>query len=362
MPLILDTAPRGPTAGPPAHEDLTVGLVNNMPDTAWEATERQFLGLLRAAARDVVIRVKLFSIGDVPRGAEARAALSERYRDISELWAEPLDGLIVTGTEPRATLLGEEPYWPTLSKLVAWAQEQTASTIWSCLAAHAAVLHDDGIERRPLKEKRFGVFDFDVAAPHPLMIGAAARLRVPHSRCNDLPERELASCGYSILTRSAAAGVDTFVRQRPGAALFVFFQGHPEYEASTLAREYRRDVGRFLRGERESFPAIPEGYFDDRAAAQAEAFRARAVRDRHPSLFFEFPMSALEAGLDSAWRRPAVGLYQNWIAYLKGRRGERRALRGPLPRAAATLGGATRRPSTAAAPPRSVVDKAAAPP
>ena len=73
--------------------------------------------------------------------------------------------------------------------------------------------------------------------------------------------------GYRLLTRSAAAGADAFVREEQGGSLFVFFQGHPEYETDTLAREYRRDVGRFLRGEREHYPAAPEGYFNDAATA-----------------------------------------------------------------------------------------------
>ena len=72
------------------------------------------------------------------------------------LLADRLDGLIVTGTEPRAPLLQEEPYWPTLTKVVDWAEEHTVSTIWSCLAAHAAVLHLDSVQRRPLRKKHQG--------------------------------------------------------------------------------------------------------------------------------------------------------------------------------------------------------------
>jgi homoserine trans-succinylase len=41
------------------------------------------------------------------------------------------------------------------------------------------------------------------------------------------------------------------VKQRN--SLLVFFQGHLEYEAQTLLLEYRRDVGRYLRRERELY-------------------------------------------------------------------------------------------------------------
>ena len=55
-----------------------------------------------------------------------------------------------------------------------------------------------------------------------------------------------------MLTRTADAGVDTFIKQQK--SLFVFFQGHPEYESDTLLREYRRDVGRYIKGETATYP------------------------------------------------------------------------------------------------------------
>ena len=112
-----------------------------------EATERQFVDLMRAASSRVVVRLQLFSIPEVPRADAVRQELGERYRDIAEFWDSHIDGLIVTGTEPRARNLKDEPYWNTLSQVVDWASDHTTSAIWSCLAAHAAVLRTDGIER-----------------------------------------------------------------------------------------------------------------------------------------------------------------------------------------------------------------------
>ena len=329
MPLFLDPGRSGSSLAFNAANCITVGLVNNMPDAAAEATERQFADLIRAATPNVVVLLKLFAIPQVPRSESMRHALAERYRDISELWQTPLDGLIVTGTEPRAKSLVDEPYWETLSKLVDWAKDQTASAIWSCLAAHAAVLHCDGIERRALQDKQFGVFDCRLAADHPMTRHFPDPLWVPHSRYNDLPERALASCGYSILTRSKTAGVDSFAKQ--DGSFFLFFQGHPEYEANALFREYRRDVARFLAGERERFPGLPFGYFNAHATAQAEAFRARALAGRRAELIAEFPTSGLEAGLRCPWRAAALGFYEKWCLFLSARKAERRTAAVPLP-------------------------------
>ncbi len=268
--------------------------------------------------------VQLFSITDLPRAEHVRGELAARYHDLSELLNTRLDGLIVTGTEPRAANLKDELYWASLARLIDWARQNTASTIWSCLAAHASVLHADGIERRPLAEKQFGVFDCDVVSAHPLTKGAGPRLPVRHSRWNDLPDESLASCGYRILTRSAAAGVDMFVGpERSFHSLFLFLQGHPEYEAGTLLREYRRDVGRFLRGEQERYPAMPQGYFNEEAAAIVDAFHARALGERRADLIADFPMRTLEAGLGVRWQCSAAGIYEKWLDYLKERKAER---------------------------------------
>ena len=330
MPLFLDSGRSGSATELNSANCITVGLVNNMPDAALEATERQFTALLRAASPRVVVLLKLFAVPEVPRGEGARAALAERYRDVGALWQTRLDGLIVTGTEPRAKNLTDEPYWETLSKLVDWAKEHTASTIWSCLAAHAAVLHSDGIERRALKQKQFGIFDCRLAADHPMTEHFPQPLWVPHSRYNDLPESALAACGYKLLTRSNAAGVDAFAKQ--DGSFFLFFQGHPEYEADTLLREYRRDAVRFLTGERDDYPTMPLGYFNDDAAAAAEAFCARALRERRSELIAEFPKSALEAGLQCSWRAAAIGTYEKWCAYLSARKAQHRTVALPSPR------------------------------
>jgi homoserine O-succinyltransferase/O-acetyltransferase len=325
MPLLLDTARSGSTVDLRGRNCLTIGLINNMPDAAWEATERQFVDLIRAATGTAIVRFKLFSIADVPRAEAARREMAARYRDVADLWHTPLDGLIVTGTEPRAVNLQDEPYWPALCRLVDWARTNTASTIWSCLAAHAAVLHVDAIARQPLDEKLSGVFDCEAVADHPLLVEVAPRLRVPHSRLNDLPEPALRSCGYRVLSRSAAVGVDAFVKNNEAASLFVFFQGHPEYAADSLLREYRRDVGRFLRGERATYPQAPRDYLNEAAAFLVDDFRTRAAGERRGDLVGDFPIEPLASVIENTWYDTAIGLYRNWIAYLKDRKQDRLA-------------------------------------
>src|SRR5215472_712905 len=131
--------------------DLVIGLVNNMPDGALHTTERQFRELLVTAAQGFGVSLRFFSLPGVFRAPPAQLYVSECYEDIGRLWSMRLDCLIVTGTEPRAASLAGEPYWAAFTELIDQAQEHAIPTVWSCLAAHAAVLHLDGVSRR-----RFG--------------------------------------------------------------------------------------------------------------------------------------------------------------------------------------------------------------
>jgi homoserine O-succinyltransferase len=298
-------------------EAIEIALVNNMPDAALDATERQFRALLSAAAGERDVRVTLYSLPDVRRGDFGRRRIA-RYRPLDELWERRVDGLIVTGAEPQAEDLTDEPYWGSLTRLLEWAERFTYSTVLSCLAAHAGILFMDGIARRPLEGKRFGVFECTRVCDHPLTAFAGRGLRVPHSRWNDVPEEALRACGYRVLTRSPQAGVDMFVKQRN--SLFVFFQGHPEYDAIVLLLEYRRDVGRYLRGERDTYPSTPLGYFDDEIERELAALRERALRDRREDLLAGFPTETAAARVTNDWRAAAERVYHNWLAYIESAR------------------------------------------
>jgi homoserine O-succinyltransferase len=144
----------------------------------------------------------------------------------------------------------------------------------------------DGVRRRTLDEKRFGVFECARVSDRQLMTRAPSNFQIPHSRWNDLPENELTECGYRIVTRAKGAGADMVVKQRN--SLLVFFQGHPEYEAQTLLLEYRRDVGRYLRRERELYMRMPEVYFDPCATEALTAFQELALSDRREELLADF--------------------------------------------------------------------------
>jgi len=305
--------PRGPSTGP-----IVIGLVNNMPDAALHSTEAQFGGLLRAASGDAAVRLRLTSLAELPRSPEALEHIRDNYWPLEDLLTEGVDALIVTGTEPRAPALRDEPYWPRLVQLLDFARQHTAASVWSCLAAHAAVLELDGIERRRLPEKRCGVYQHAILTGHDLLAGVSSPLPMPHSRWNELPPEDLRAAGYTLLSWSEETGADAFVREE--RSVLLFFQGHPEYEGPTLLKEYRRDVGRYLNGQQSHYPTLPRGYLSADAAERLAQFREQAHTLRSATLLESFPFATVAAGLECTWRSSSVAMYRNWLACISARR------------------------------------------
>jgi hypothetical protein len=122
-----------------------------------------------------------------------------------------------------------------------------------------------------------GVFAFEAQRDHPLT-GQKGRRRVtPHSRYNGLSQSDLEFAGYDVLISSLVHGVDSFTKSF--GAQFVFVQGHPEYGANSLAKEYRRDMGPYLRGETDERPARPKGYFAPEAEMELSVLERRPRQD-----------------------------------------------------------------------------------
>ena len=326
MPVLFDQ--KQSIASPalaPGHEaferrertELTIGLVNNMPDGALKATERQFARLLSGAAGNARINFHCFSLPSVKRSAAARAHIEKDYTDIAALGRLKIDGLIVTGAEPNGCALPEESLWRELTDIIDWARTNTRSAIWSCLAAHAAVLHLDGIERHRLPAKCSGIEACIKVSEDWLTRGLRGPLKVAHSRLNEVRENDLVRHGYQVLTRSNSAGVDIFAKQYESR--FVFFQGHPEYDALSLQREYMRDLARYLAGERDDYPAIPANYFDAATEAHLNAFEPRAKAQRDPTLAAQLPGLSLRG--DIAAGVAAHVILRNWLNFLGQSRG-----------------------------------------
>src|SRR5262249_1686718 len=128
----------------------TCALVNNMPDAAFNATERQFVGLLDAGSGSDAVVLTRHTMAALPRAERIRARIAAEYRPLDDVIAAPPDLLVVTGSNPIESRIEDEPYWSDLHGLLKWGSENVPAMLLSCLSAHAALGVFDGVERTSL--------------------------------------------------------------------------------------------------------------------------------------------------------------------------------------------------------------------
>jgi Homoserine O-succinyltransferase len=61
----------------------------------------------------LLVRLHFYEMESTPRSNWGRDYLRRYYRGTDDLLNKSLDGIIVTGAEPKAARLTEEPYWAT---------------------------------------------------------------------------------------------------------------------------------------------------------------------------------------------------------------------------------------------------------
>lgn len=254
------------------HPPLTAGaieilLVNNASERAFVPTTRRFEALLTAACAPFPVALR---VATLPPSGSARLSRAAAAR----LLDAGADAVVVTGAEPAADALRDEPAWPALVALFEAAERRAVPLLLSCMASHAACLHATGIERRRLPRKLFGIYAEQHVGAGAMLAGLPDPLPMPHSRWNTLPETALAAApDIRILTRSASGGAGVFAIVR--GAPWLCLQGHPEYGSTTLAGEYRRDLGRHHAGALAAPPDPPENRVG--AAAHWQVHGARIV-------------------------------------------------------------------------------------
>lgn len=303
-------------AGSSGLPDVSVGLLNLMPDAALRATDRQFIRLLAAAADIFDIWVHPFTLAVAQRGDEARRHIAQHFASFDDLQARGLDALVVTGANPAQDLLEREAFWDGLGEVLDWAQSSTESVLCSCLATHAVLEKYRGLKRTRLPDKRWGVYQHRILTEHRLIEGLTSPVSAPHSHWYDVTREDMEAVGVTVLMESAEAGVHMAVSEDD---FYVFFQGHPEYDPISLLKEYRRELGRYYRGERSDYPPVPEHYFDEGGLARVEAYRpvleaARSTGTMPPGL----SEADVVPGHGADWNGAGHIIYRNWLKSLLG--------------------------------------------
>lgn len=250
---------------------MEVAILNLMPNKI--ETEVQLLRLL--SNTPLQINVDLIRINDLAPKHTPQSHMDAFYHDFNDVADKRYDGLIVTGA-PLALLDYEDVnYWDTMKTILEWANRNVQSTLYLCWAAHAAMYHFYGIQRKLREVKLSGVYHHQVKDPHnELLRGFDPEFYAPHSRYGYINTDEYESIdGVKVIAESEEAGAYVVASDDKR---MVFITGHPEYDPETLADEYQRDVQAGLN------PNIPCNYFPGDDPTQSPLVRWRS----HGSLLF----------------------------------------------------------------------------
>jgi len=152
---------------------------------------------------------------------------------------------------------------------------------------------------------------------HPLLAGLPGTVDVPHSRWNEVFPAQFAAAGLRILLASEAAGVH--LATSPDGLRQVYMQGHAEYDAISLLKEFKREALAWAAGREAAFPPYPGNYLPPAAVAIVEAWRAGVAGAMAAGMSAPaFPEADLAPLLADRWRDAAETVVGNWVAGLGG--------------------------------------------
>ena len=81
------------------------------------------------------------------------------YKTFDQVKHEKFDGLIITGAPVEKMPFEEVTYWDELCEIMEWSKKNVHSTFHICWGAQAGLYYHYGVNKHPLKEKMFGVFE-----------------------------------------------------------------------------------------------------------------------------------------------------------------------------------------------------------
>ena len=237
------------------HQDirpLKIAIVNLMPTKI--ATETHLLRLL--SNTPLQVNIDLVHTASYESKNTDPEHLDRFYTSLEHIRGNRYDGMIITGAPVETIPFEEVDYWDELAGIMEYSRHNVYSTMHICWGAQAGLYHHYGIGKYPLPRKLFGVFEHRRHDEHiPLFRGFDERFPVPHSRYTEVRREDIESRPeLKIIASSVDAGV-CIVSAHDGRQIFI--TGHFEYDADTLALEYRRDVEKGLPID------VPERYFPD---------------------------------------------------------------------------------------------------
>lgn len=203
------------------------------------------------------------------------------YTSFESVRDRRFDGMIITGAPVEQLDFFDVDYWPELCEIMDWTRTNVHSTLHICWGAQAGLFHHYGVKKYDLPKKLSGVYLHTMEKPlSPFFRGFNDEFFVPHSRYTEVRREDIEAVPeLELMSTSEQAGVFA-VKSVDNRRIFI--TGHPEYDADTLALEYKRDLDKGIN------PNVPENYFIDDDPGKPPRV---------------------------TWRSHAQLLYNNWLNY-----------------------------------------------
>ncbi|RSX55482.1 homoserine O-succinyltransferase [Bifidobacterium dolichotidis] len=247
---------------------LKIVILNLMPKKI--ETETQLLRLISKSPLQVEIDFMRTSTHESTHVSADH--LVKFYEPLEAFENNYYDGLVVTGAPVEHLAFEDVDYWPELVRIFDWASTHVFSTMYLCWGAMAALHHRYGVRKIDLDTKLFGVFPQFLQDEYCFLTNGFDEVCLqPHSRLAGVNEADIAACDQlQVLTWGPQSGPGLIATKDFSE---VFALGHWEYERSTLAEEYERDLKRHMTNV-----PFPENYFpnDDPSIEPLFSWRAHA--------------------------------------------------------------------------------------
>ena len=249
---------------------LKIGLLNLMPKKI--QTETQFARLIGASPLQTEFSLIRMSEHETKNtAAEHMAEFYQPFRDVRD---QKFDGLIITGAPIEHLDFEDVTYWSELCEIFEWTQTNVHSTFGICWGGMAMINYFHGVKKHMLPAKQFGCYRHrNLQSDSPYLRGFSDDLVMPVSRWTEMRRLEIEAAGLPVLLDSPEVG-PALVEDSAHRALYIF--NHLEYDSTTLAEEYQRDLGN-VQVDGASI-ALPVNYFphDDPSQKPLNRWRSHA--------------------------------------------------------------------------------------
>ncbi|MBF9039052.1 homoserine O-succinyltransferase [Rhodobacterales bacterium LSUCC0387] len=215
---------------------LKIGLLNLMPKKI--QTETQFARLIGASPLQTEFSLIRMSEHETKNTtAEHMAEFYQPFRDVRD---QKFDGLIITGAPIEHLDFEDVTYWSELCEIFEWTQSNVHSTFGICWGGMAMINYFHGVKKHMLPAKQFGCYRHsNLQSESPYLRGFSDDLVMPVSRWTETRRPEIEAAGLPVLLNSPEVG-PALVEDSAHRALYMF--NHLEYDSTTLAEEYHRDL------------------------------------------------------------------------------------------------------------------------